>query len=170
MGELQRYLFDPGDISAEMRQYFEEVETTCGAPWERVTEHKAVPRLKGKSSPVPGDSRSVKGSLPADLRIDTSKSGFGTGQSTTTGWRPTCSCPEQDPIPCAVLDPFLGSGTVADVARQLGRRWVGIELSKEYCDDHIIPRLQEPLFEWAQEREPEANPEANNESIQLGLL
>ncbi len=32
-----------------------------------------------------------------------------------------------------VLDPFCGSGTVAKVATELNRRWVGIEISKEYC-------------------------------------
>jgi site-specific DNA-methyltransferase (cytosine-N4-specific) len=32
-----------------------------------------------------------------------------------------------------VLDPFLGSGTVAKVAQDLGRQWVGCELNPEYA-------------------------------------
>ena len=38
-----------------------------------------------------------------------------------------------DPVPCVVLDPFLGSGTTALVARRLGRKCVGIELNAEYA-------------------------------------
>ena len=33
-----------------------------------------------------------------------------------------------------VLDPFMGSGTTAEVAQNLNRRWVGVELNPEYCD------------------------------------
>jgi DNA modification methylase len=36
------------------------------------------------------------------------------------------------PLHGLVLDPFLGSGTVGQVAESLGRRWVGLELSAEY--------------------------------------
>jgi site-specific DNA-methyltransferase (adenine-specific) len=32
-----------------------------------------------------------------------------------------------------VLDPFVGTGTVAVVARKTGRRFVGIDLNPEYC-------------------------------------
>ena len=33
-----------------------------------------------------------------------------------------------------ILDPFLGSGTTAIICERYGRRWIGIEISKEYCD------------------------------------
>ena len=33
-----------------------------------------------------------------------------------------------------VLDPFLGSGTTAIACEKLQRKWIGIEISKEYCE------------------------------------
>jgi len=41
-----------------------------------------------------------------------------------------------------VLDPFLGSGTTAVACERLGRRWIGIEISKEYCDI-AVKRIEE---------------------------
>jgi len=43
-----------------------------------------------------------------------------------------------------VLDPFMGSGTVAQVAQRLGRRWIGIDLNSSYID------MQRPrVAQWA---------------------
>jgi len=33
-----------------------------------------------------------------------------------------------------VLDPFMGSGTTAKMAKELNRKYVGFEISKKYCD------------------------------------
>lgn len=44
---------------------------------------------------------------------------------------PSCRC-NSPPEPGLVLDPFLGSGTTAVVAEDLGRDWLGIELNPDY--------------------------------------
>jgi DNA modification methylase len=33
-----------------------------------------------------------------------------------------------------VLDPMAGSGTTCKVALELGRKYIGIDVSKEYCE------------------------------------
>jgi len=45
-----------------------------------------------------------------------------------------------------VLDPFMGSGTVAVVARRLGRNFIGIELNPEYVEI-ALKRLKDAGFE-----------------------
>ena len=49
-----------------------------------------------------------------------------------------------------ILDPFLGSGTTAVACERLGRKWIGIEISKEYCDIAVkrieAERAQRKLF------------------------
>ena len=42
-------------------------------------------------------------------------------------------CGNLDPVPGIVFDPFLGSGTTAQVAQNLGRRWLGCELNDAYA-------------------------------------
>lgn len=44
-----------------------------------------------------------------------------------------------------VLDPFLGSGTTLTVARELGRRSIGVEYSEEYADSAYQRVLQGPV-------------------------
>lgn len=49
------------------------------------------------------------------------------------GWRPTCSCDAGEPIPCTVADIFSGSGRAGVVAKRLGRNFIGIDASEQYC-------------------------------------
>lgn len=44
-----------------------------------------------------------------------------------------------------VLDPFVGSGTTAMVARRLGRRAIGVDRSEEYLREHAVKRVGEQL-------------------------
>ena len=96
----------------------------CGSPWERVVEkergHILLYNEKTRGQPHHHSDKST-------LREQG-------GNVTTTGWRPTCECGREDVQPCVVFDPFMGSGTTALVARQLGRRAVGTDLSMEYLE------------------------------------
>jgi hypothetical protein len=53
-------------------------------------------------------------------------------EKTTLGWQPSCECNAGDPIPCIVLDPFGGSGTVLEVCRMNNRQGLCIELNPDY--------------------------------------
>jgi site-specific DNA-methyltransferase (adenine-specific) len=44
-----------------------------------------------------------------------------------------------------VFDPFAGSGTTLAVAKKLGRKYLGVELSEQYADG-IRKRLQQIEF------------------------
>ena len=45
-----------------------------------------------------------------------------------------CKCEKKDYDRGVILDPFAGSFTTCLTAKKLGRNYIGIELSKEYCD------------------------------------
>ena len=66
------------------------------------------------------------------------------------GWLQRVIVPDWEPlppIPCTVLDPFLGSGTTLAVAASLGRAGIGIELNPDYIElaRQRIERQQLPL-------------------------
>ena len=98
---------------------------TCGAPWRRVTEKNRVATRPGDGSKVNGRETIEVGNRDPQRHVT---------QTITTGWAASCKCPAHEPIPCTVLDPFLGSGTTAAVAEYLGRRWIGCELNEEYAE------------------------------------
>jgi len=120
----------------------------CGAPWERIV-----------SRPVPPDEVFTNCSETKDglVKMPYSKKGKkrGSGQKLqkwreenpdrTTGWQPTCSCPDNVPVPATVMDIFAGSGTTGVVANRLGRDALLIEISQDYAD-MARKRLDEDRF------------------------
>jgi DNA modification methylase len=52
-------------------------------------------------------------------------------ETRTLGWRPTCAH-GGEPIPATILDPFSGAASTGVACMELGRTYVGIELSPEY--------------------------------------
>jgi len=95
----------------------------CGSPWKRITSRTKLKRKR-----------------PNDLTKRTGEEGTGNHCSNsvagvsveTLGWEPTCAC-SAELAPCAVLDPFSGSGTTGAVANVLDRNYVGTELNPEYA-------------------------------------
>lgn len=157
----------------------------CGAPWERVVEREEPPAVSSSEldrygTGKAGIHRKVGGQYQKWLD---------TNPTLTIGWRPSCSCydedfpphesawPEDDPkpkkdvpreawervhlsviaekqrllkawqawptVPCLILDPFCGTGTVGEVAIQHRRRFVGLDLSRPYLAELATERLAE---------------------------
>lgn len=99
---------------------------TCGAPWKR----RLVPAGEVSSG---GTSRKHAAELSHQGNTGALKTGAWRSYR-TDGWVPTCRCPNIYAVPCRVLDPFAGAGTVGVVANDLGRDATLIELSRDYCD------------------------------------
>jgi DNA modification methylase len=104
----------------------------CGARWERVVEkgaaypkidHRGGQRAAGSAYDGAGSVRHMSG--------QESNAWKASHPDKLLGWRPTCDH-NKEPIPDVVLDPFLGSGTTAEVAQHIGRRYIGIELNSTY--------------------------------------
>jgi hypothetical protein len=135
----------------------------CGAPWERCVE-------RGGQMPIeetPDDQGRMKasGAIATDTARRKQLSGAkqaawkAENPDRTTGWQPTCTCDRlkrfgsepgfaeappvpYETVPATVLDPFFGSGTTGQVARQLNRRAIGIELNPEYAELAKVRTMQ----------------------------
>ena len=109
----------------------------CGKGWVRILkpsdEYEKYLKTGKPTKKDVGDSLVYMKSTPAM-----------TADYKTIGWQPQCDCNAGDPVPCLVLDPFMGSGTVALVALRAGREYIGIELNQDYID--MAMKRIEPLL------------------------
>lgn len=104
----------------------------CGAPWERIVERQAMVI-----------ARSERGTQMGEFgRTQSSGTMVEPAKSETVGWQPTCKCDAGEPVPCVVLDAFSGSGTTGRAAVRLGRRYIGVDISKEYLEQLVPERLK----------------------------
>lgn len=109
----------------------------CGKGWVRVSESTGHVN-KREPAHVPGNCATKQDST-----------GWQPTKRATDKWQPTCSCNAGEPIPGIILDPFCGSGTVGQVARELGRRFIGIDLSATYLIENALPRAEMKTSEKA---------------------
>jgi DNA modification methylase len=107
--------------------------TACGEPRAPVVERElrvdhVQARTRGRMDlNDDGSGRSAASSFGI-----TDASIVGTTEATITGYRCGCEVPEAPTRPAVVLDPFGGTGTVAMMARAMGRYGVHLDLSRDY--------------------------------------
>jgi len=101
----------------------QEICKKCGKPRERITKIK------------------YNGKVISERNKARDKRGTGVSPKTTLGTIPEYYVVGWTDCGCnagwesgVVLDPFLGSGTTALVALKLGRKFIGIEINREYCE------------------------------------
>lgn len=92
--------------------------------------------------------------VPGNCSTKTDSTGWALTTVATDSWIPSCDCDAafDDLVPCIVLDPFGGAGTVSMVAKELKRDSIYIDIKREYldmainrcafspstCDDYIV--------------------------------
>jgi len=141
----------------------------CGKPWVRLVEDVGRVRIREGSDTSGGSAQDAATGRHGKNSI------FKTGEkriTITTGFRPTCACgtehpiPQEeleadptliddfeiksfDPVPGVVLDPFFGRGTTGRVALEYGRHFVGIELNPDYvamAEKYLAPFRQQAVM------------------------
>lgn len=98
--------------------------TNCNVAHELVIEREKVGASINRGGHIVGDGK-VRGNVyPIPNK---------SGKKTIKGYEPMCNC-NAGTKPGIVLDPFIGSGTTAVVARNLGCSYIGIEMNPKYIE------------------------------------
>lgn len=120
----------------------------CGHPWVRVLgDEKRVGIRQGSDTSGGTKIQAAHGGEQGQSSI------FRTGEKRlreSVGWESGCDC-GADAISQTVLDPFCGSGTTGQVALELGRNFIGIDLNPTYLElarkrcNSVAPLLNQEL-------------------------
>jgi hypothetical protein len=112
----------------------------CGAAWQRIVDREQVQT----DAVISEDRKDLHG--PTYSRHRQRVQGGQTLVSTRSvgeWWEPACGCPDHEPVPCRVLDPFSGSGTTGVVALDRGRDFVGLDVNPTYVNLAVARLLGE---------------------------
>jgi DNA modification methylase len=136
----------------------QKVCSECGDPWVRQVEStpatsKPCPKTDAiyQAQGGAGEKKSGTIGMSGSGRID--------GTTETTGCLPQCACPSTSSgctnapsTPGIVLDPFIGSGTTVRVAKSLGLRAIGLDMSAEYLSRYAAPLAENIVTEASLEQ------------------
>jgi DNA modification methylase len=104
--------------------------SNCGAPTVRVVNRKRLARTELPKD----DPRYRPNTYDGSYGDINGKPDAGYAETETVGWKSSCQCRKRGlNVPAIILDPFMGSGTTAEVAYKNNRNYVGCELNPEYC-------------------------------------
>ena len=156
-------------IEKKGKSTYEKMKQDHGVTHEEMHEFaKAEGRnLKGGQEAW-GQTRDENGNVPS----------LGSRESSTLGWRPTCDCNAERfdmeyytaaeiaelevdiaPVPAKVFDPFVGSGTTGQVARETGRKFIGLDLSIKYLRENALVRSEQKQTQESLEQLPMFTPQ-----------
>ena len=114
----------------------------CGAPWKRVVDY----------APMPDDIKAQFEAARARTGEDHGRDdGFTTRRPNYQrkrlgeSWAQTCECGTADVVPCVVMDPFAGSGTVGGACELMRLAFTGIDLGYHDISDRRVGSVA-PLF------------------------
>ena len=100
----------------------------CGTPYDRET----VEKNREVASGSPAFDLDETGYKDRTGNHQGCREGFTLPEREFGEWDQQCDCETDDVRPGVVLDPFAGAGTTCLVAKDLGRRFVGIDLNADY--------------------------------------
>lgn len=103
---------------------------TCGAQWAPVVET------------TPEYEKDNAGWTKRSGSLEQGRGTVGSGTNSATvppnnviqSWRLTCQCEHNEGGRPVIIDPFHGSGTTGEAARECGCDYIGVELHEEYIE------------------------------------